>query len=635
MPFNRLCGLMRVALVLLVLVMVTGCKDSVPDGDEVFDGARQRVTNNVLPDIKRESGAVLRNLTNLLAALPQICATPLAKLGVFDSVLPAGRPGSGADAGTLGPPDSVTLIGDDDEDTDEGIFFNSWELIWNNVILGDLRADTETPPVDITLNVRYRTSQFSTLSGIPFILVPPSAPLATATVGEPPSLEAGTTDRFFLYQDGPTGVWVLRWRAVDTTKVFSGTISFTSFSRVIRRVSEAPQDVVESLELRDSVGQIEFVETTTPTEDKGFTFYAKPGDRIRFQLNIGPNEGDLESITSNQLRIGAGDQQLPVSEDPGDFQLATNVPLEPSTAQPPAFTLDGKPRTFVWQDVENTNNFCNLDEADPWRIEFRTTGNLTTTFTGEVTAREDDTSAELTFESFGNCDDDREDGGRTLDYTCTLQGTQTAGYDICVTRGHRVLFNPSVNDLADPGLVFIGAEQETPLTSDPFDIFFDVDLVEPQSDRHLTFTDILRLNPDQVSLEPLCGRLPEEIEAIVRPQVAATFAPDEELVQPRVRLNGSGEYSTDRFDGSLDTLEEIEFLDKAVETLDAPQRFPDRGLITLQTRVEDEVENSVITSEMDEIEGDGDVTQALIDLDISISRVIFEFDNEVIALAVE
>jgi hypothetical protein len=229
-----------------------------------------------------------------------------------------------------------------------------------------------------------------------------------------------------------------------------------------------------------------------------------------------------------------------------------------------------------------------------------------------------------------------------------LQGTQTAGYDICVTRGHRVLFNPSVNDLADPGLVFIGAEQETPLTSDPFDIFFDVDLVEPQSDRHLTFTDtiiilngnnvsagVLRLNPDQVSLEPLCGRLPEEIEAIVRPQVAATFAPDEELVQPRVRLNGSGEYSTDRFDGSLDTLEEIEFLDKAVETLDAPQRFPDRGLITLQTRVEDEVENSVITSEMDEIEGDGDVTQALIDLDISISRVIFEFDNEVIALAVE
>ena len=182
MHFNRLGGFkpayMRVALILLVLVIVAGCKENIPDDDDVFDNARDRVKANVLDDITDESEAVLRNLTNLLAALPQICATPLASLGAFESALPV-----------LGRPDSVVFIGEDDEDTDEDIFLNSWVLRWSDVILGDddTSLDTDTPPVDITLNVRYRTSQLSTLNAIPFALVPQSALLATATVGLPPS----------------------------------------------------------------------------------------------------------------------------------------------------------------------------------------------------------------------------------------------------------------------------------------------------------------------------------------------------------------------------------------------------------------------------------------------------------------
>ena len=109
MPFNRLRGFTRVALVLLALVVVAGCSENGPDDDEVFDDARKRVTDNVLPEMKDEAEAVLRNLTNLLAALPQICATPLAGLRTFESDLSA-----------LGRPDSVVLIGEDEEDSDDG-----------------------------------------------------------------------------------------------------------------------------------------------------------------------------------------------------------------------------------------------------------------------------------------------------------------------------------------------------------------------------------------------------------------------------------------------------------------------------------------------------------------------------------
>ncbi|MCZ6874503.1 MAG: hypothetical protein O7G88_13405 [bacterium] len=635
MHFNRLGGFkpayMHVALILLVLVMVAGCKENIPDDDDVFDNAKNRVADNVLDDITKESEAVLRNLTNLIAALPQICATPLAKLGAFESALPV-----------LGRPDSVVLIGEDDEDTEEGIFFNSWVLSWLNVILGDddtsLDEDTDTPPVDITLNVRHQTSQLP----IPFTLVPQSALLATATVGQPPSLEAGNTEGFFLYQDAPTGVWMLRWRAIDTAKVFSGTISSATFSRVIRRVSEAPRDVVESLEQEGLATRLRFRETTTPTENKGFTFYARPGERISFELRIGPNEDDLEPITFDQLRIGAGDQQLPADQDLEEFHLATNLPMNPTGE--PAFTVGAELGTFIWQEV--ASNTCSLG-ADQWHVRFSTTGDRTTTFTGKVTAIEDDTSAELTFVSIGNCEDDRQDGGQTLDYTCTLQGAQSAGYDVCVTRGHRVLFTPAVDDVADPRLAFVGSDRELPLAADPLNILFDVDLVERQSNRNLTLADaeivlsgnndldgVLRLNPDQVTLEPLCGRLPVEIEMIIRPMVALTFGPGEALVQPRVRLNGGGDYSTNRFDGSLYTFQEVEFLDEAVDTLD-DRRFPDRGRIELRTRLEDEVENTVITAEMDEIEHESGVTRVPIELDINISSVVFEFDDEVVKLSVE
>ena len=63
-----------------------------------------------------ESQAVFRNLLNFLAALPELCATPIAALGRYTSALPG-----------LGRPDTVEFDDDDSE----------WTLIWLNRVLGD------------------------------------------------------------------------------------------------------------------------------------------------------------------------------------------------------------------------------------------------------------------------------------------------------------------------------------------------------------------------------------------------------------------------------------------------------------------------------------------------------------------
>lgn len=611
-----------VACVLCLAVMSVGCDDRVTDDDEVLDAARRRVVENVLPDISQESEDVLRNLTNLLSALPQICATPMATLGSFTSDLPA-----------LGTPRSVVFVGDDEEDEDEDIFFGSWILKWPDVLLGGDGASTteDTPRVDITLNVRQRSSQQSTLQVVPFTLLPESALLATATGGQPSLLEDRAA--FYLFQDEATGVWTLRWQTPETAKVFEGTITAPAFSRVIRRVSDLPGDVVESLEVEATSNLLTFEEMTVPGAKKGFTFFVRPGELIRVELKIGDTEDDLVPITRDQLRIGGGSDQLPTSEDPDDFELATNLPMVMTTGAP-TFSAGTDLGTFIWQDVEQ--NTCNAGE-DQWRVRFSTDG-VQREFDGDITALDDDESAELTFTTVGPCQGDLTDGGQTLDYTCTLAGDRVGGYDICVTGGRRVRFISAVNDVPDPGLIFVGAERQPPSSPDSFSIVFDIDLEERQSASDLILEDaqivlrgnssldgVLRINPDQLSLDPLCGRLPAEIESIVRPQVASTFQPAEPLVQPRVRFSGGGDYSSSRFDGSSYELEEVEFLDPAVDTLDDVRLFPDRGQIELRTRLEDEVENTFVTGEVEEIEEDetGRVTLP-VEYELNISRVIFE-----------
>ena len=96
-------------LVALGMGLLPGCDANLPDQDEVFPDAAQRVENTLLPPLVDESEAVLRNLVNLLTALPEICATPLASLGAFTSSLPA-----------LGKP-VVTTFNDSD---------GTWDLTW-------------------------------------------------------------------------------------------------------------------------------------------------------------------------------------------------------------------------------------------------------------------------------------------------------------------------------------------------------------------------------------------------------------------------------------------------------------------------------------------------------------------------
>jgi hypothetical protein len=126
-------------LILLVGILCSGCTEEVHE-DEVFDDVRDQVVENVLPNIQEESQAVLRNLLNFLAALPQLCATPIAALGRYESALPG-----------LGRPDTVEL---DDDGDDEG----EWTLTWLDRVLGDntpLTVNTNTPRVDITLKFFY------------------------------------------------------------------------------------------------------------------------------------------------------------------------------------------------------------------------------------------------------------------------------------------------------------------------------------------------------------------------------------------------------------------------------------------------------------------------------------------------
>ena len=69
--------------------------------------------------------------------------------------------------------------------------------------------------------------------------------------------------------------------------------------------------------MNTAANTITFQETTAVEEEKGITFFVRPGERLRFRLRLGPVGGSAQAITSEQLRIGAADQLLPTSLDPG------------------------------------------------------------------------------------------------------------------------------------------------------------------------------------------------------------------------------------------------------------------------------------------------------------------------------
>jgi hypothetical protein len=601
--------------------VLLSCEAKIVGQDDVFDDVVQRVAENLLPGITEESEAVLRNLVNLLTAFPQVCATPLANLGSFQSLLPALPPGR-----QIGP--------DLDEET------GAWEVTWQGVVLGDESPPTlaaNVPSVDITVTITFRTQAGGILRAVPFTLAPEST---LQTAGAPTSFACPPAEAmgcFFLFQDnsvqedGTTpartaGQWTLSWRNVSNTSVsFAGQITAAAVTRVIR-LAAGLENPVESLAVNAQATEISFEEPTESMQDKGFTFFVRPGDAVRFQLRIGPEGGDLQDISRNQLRLGPDGQLLPADDDATNFTLVRSTPITPQGE--PAFVPGQNLGTFIWQDVA-ANNDCPVGE-DRWRMRFSTAG-APVTFSGSVgSVNPEGETEQVRVTPVGQCPEGSFDDDRNFQYDCPLQIGTTSGYDFCVSSGRPVAFAPGIDQgegvVREPGLVFIGADGVAPPSPDPFDIFFDIDLSEPQSGRHLEFfntqlvlrgnsdaEDTIPLNADQVSLDPLCSIPGEQI-------------------QPRVRFTGDGDYSTQRFDGSIFTLEDVEFLSLNVNVdnenrLVGIERFPDGGDILLLTRVENEIENTIVTVPMHEIQFRDPRVVVPVDVEMSVKEVVFDYPD--------
>jgi hypothetical protein len=414
--------------------------------------------------------------------------------------------------------------------------------------------------------------------------------------------------------------------------VFEGNITVeNAVAGVIKRIVPGAENTVESLAVNTGANTITFTETTAVEQEKGITFFVRPGERLRFRLRLGRVNGSLQPISSEQLRIGAADQLLPAGLDPADFKLVSSLPIDPTGA--PVFTPGTDLGMFIWQDT--VTNGCNVGE-DQWRLRFsRQTEE--TTFSGTLSGTDNDIDARfISTQAVGSCPAGSLSDERTFVYDCALTNDAEAGYDLCVSAGGRLNFATRVNNRRDPRVVFVGANQSPPPSPLPFEIRFNIEMTEQQSTRALQFTDaivFLRgntdpnlnerfeeviLNPDQVTFDPLCRGL-------------------DDGVQPQVRLIGDGEYGTARFDGSAYDLRQVRFTQANVEALTDIRRFPDDGEIRLITRVAGEIENSRIIALMQNIQPVNGNVGLPVDAEINIDDVIFHFPipGEDIILTVE
>lgn len=598
MHFSRKFGygwVVWIGLYCLSLGMVAGCKDNIAEQNDIFADAEQRVRTLVLPELNAESQAVLRNLVNVLTVFPEVCATPLAALGSFTSQ-------------TIGKP-SIILDDNDGE----------WILSWFNVVLGDKDGTTVNPdatPVDITMTIMFRAANEAELRAVPFSLTPQTT---LRTDGEPPSFAPGTTEGFFLYQDDQTGAWILRWRAVGGERSFAGTINASAgISRLIRHPDD-PTKSVASLSINSVAQEVTFGETVAAGNDQGFAFYVRPGEAIQFRLRMGVSGGDLRDITTNDLRIGADDAFLPPNKAPGNFFLSSNEPIDP-TGEPP-LTLGTDRGTFLWQDT--TTSGCAVGE-DQWRLRFITTPNSSDTFSGEFAGEDEEAPVTINLAIFGQCPEPtRQQEGRAFSYTCSLGSGQIGGYDVCVSGGTRVTLEAFINSIRDPALVFVGAERSAPPSPDPFTIRFDITLEERNSARQLKFSDAelmlrgnneesdLKLDLDQVSLEPPC-------------------VDGKRLL---ARMTEEGDYATNRFEGSRFILDEVEFLADDATVPQELRRFPDRGVLQLDTRVE--AEEAEIKALTDTIRLQAGEIRSTTVVFVTVNKVLFTFPDESAVLTVD
>jgi hypothetical protein len=191
-------------------------------------------------------------------------------------------------------------------------------------------------------------------------------------------------------------------------------------------------------------------------------------------------------------------------------------------------------------------------------------------------------------------------------------------------------FSPEVGEVRDPSLISIGSLSSRPPAQDPFTIRFELAIEEQQSLRELELTDGVvmlhgdfddddisdtALRPDQVSLDPLCREPVNPAEI-------------------RLRLQGQGEYATERFEGSVYEVDNVEFTDAGMTSVVGLQRFPDLGRIILRTRQDDE--SVEVTVPMEDIrEPQAGPVVALIDVDLRVDTVQFLFLDRAVNLTVE
>jgi len=554
---------------------------------------------------------VLRNLLNMFPLLTEICATPLGEMGDFTSALPELQRAQQQ----VGDPFRL--------DESDG----SWRGAWRDVVFGSADGQTAAPAVDLTITLRFQSPDLITLLAMPFALAPQRASL---TAREPPAPPACTPERpegFLLFQDAASGVWTLSWCAQGTAKTFTGTISAQAITRVLRRLSDDAPNAVSSLFVNEETTEVTFREATEPGAPNGFRFFVRPGELVRLELGLGPQDDDTQAINRSQILLG-NDQPLPANLDPTDFLLATSWPIVTTGA--PVFTSGESFGVFIWQDTDN--NQCPLAGDDQWRIRFSTPGSTLFEGFARTTNENDGEESRLSATAVGVCPvPNIEDDNTLVSYTCTVQDATPSGYDICTTDSQSMEFSSEVNQVLDPSVVSIGSLSARPPAQDPFTILFEVEMREKQSIQELELQEGViflsgdsdddddddtvgtPLRPGQVSRDPLCRE----------PATPAEL---------HVRLEGQGEYRTERFEGSVYDVDNVEFTDTG--TMVGRQRLPDLGRMILRTKVdEDTVE---ITAPMEDIreQEDGQVG-TLIDVDLRVDTIQFLFSDRAVDLTLE
>jgi hypothetical protein len=99
-----------------------------------------------------------------------------------------------------------------------------------------------------------------------------------------------------------------------------------------------------------------------------------------------------------------------------------------------------------------------------------------------------------------------------------------------------------------------------------------------------------------------------------------------------VRLEGQGEYGTERFEGSVYDVDDIEFIDTG--TMVGRQRLPDLGRMILRTRQDEDMIE--ITAPMEDIrEQQNGQVEALIDVDLRVDTIQFLFLDRAVNLTLE